>query len=226
MNMALTTAPSIASAAALPGCDIQGSILSVTAKRLPIDIDPYRRVYFVANVSITQSSWHGPNAAMGCAGFADTKQSVIVPARAYNKKVVKVGQKISGLMKPMENFSLSFLTGIKSIVQPPAIKALSEDDNHSTISVKKGTYLKLVLHSTYWQMNAPSSDVLRQIAEPKYISDFAGHIPGMGTGTVTMEYSVEKIGKAEITASRTSCGEALLCTGDQGQFSVTIQVTE
>jgi hypothetical protein len=47
----------------------------------------------------------------------------------------------------------------------------------------------------------------------------------MGCGTVTAVFRAVAPGSATITASRTTCGEALLCTGSAGAYEVTIVVS-
>jgi hypothetical protein len=47
----------------------------------------------------------------------------------------------------------------------------------------------------------------------------------MGCGTVTAVFHALKPGQATISASRTTCGEALLCTGSAGAYEVTIVVS-
>lgn len=108
---------------------------------------------------------------------------------------------------------------------PPTVKNLSESDKNTTVTLKTGDRIWVVLNSTYWEFSPPSSNVLMQVAEPVYAPDLKGHIPGSGAGTVTVEYLVANAGTALISASRTSCGEALLCTGDQGSYAVTVQAT-
>ncbi|MFZ2804466.1 MAG: hypothetical protein WA001_04540 [Patescibacteria group bacterium] len=104
----------------------------------------------------------------------------------------------------------------------PSTKKLDENDNKTTVSANVGDRVELVLNSTYWQVAPPSSDVLKQVADPVVVPILIGHVPGSGAGTVTVDYQVTKTGTAQISASRTSCGEALRCTGDQGSYSVTI----
>jgi hypothetical protein len=48
----------------------------------------------------------------------------------------------------------------------------------------------------------------------------------MGCGTVTATFRGLRGGQATISASRTTCGEALLCTGSAGAFEVTIVVSD
>ena len=111
-------------------------------------------------------------------------------------------------------------------VPATSTKELSETDNRTTLNVKVGDHLRVVLHSTYWQFSPVAGATLHQVADPAYAPELAGRIPGLGSGTVTVEYMVEKSGMEKISASRVSCGEALRCVGNQGMFSVTINASK
>jgi hypothetical protein len=103
---------------------------------------------------------------------------------------------------------------------------LSEADNGRAVTVSVGATLELVLHNTYWQVSASSKPaVLTMIGQPVYSA--AGTmkcVPGTGCGTVTATFKAVAAGAALIAASRTSCGEALLCTGSAGVFEVNVAV--
>jgi hypothetical protein len=49
-------------------------------------------------------------------------------------------------------------------------------------------------------------------------------VPGGGCGTVTAAFRALAPGRATITASRTTCGEAMRCTGTDGAWEVTVVV--
>src|SRR5271157_5658595 len=105
--------------------------------------------------------------------------------------------------------------------------ALSEADNGRTLSVSVGSTVTLVLHNTYWVVHASSDpSVLVMVGQPVYSG--AGTmvcIPGAGCGTVTTSFMAVAPGSAVISASRTSCGEALMCVSGAGTFEVTVVVT-
>jgi hypothetical protein len=103
---------------------------------------------------------------------------------------------------------------------------ITYNDNKKTIPIKKGSMVKLILNSTYWQMDKPSSSILQQQGEPIYTVDHTVKIPGTGAGTVTALYQAVGIGTAMLTASRSSCGEALACPPDLAHFSVILTITE
>jgi len=105
---------------------------------------------------------------------------------------------------------------------------LSEADNGSTVSLRAGGTLRVVLHSTYWQFDPPSDPtVLRSDGRPATSPAPPGQcVPGGGCGTVTATFSALRAGRAVVTAHRTSCGEALRCTGNQGSYAVTVMVSD
>jgi len=71
-----------------------------------------------------------------------------------------------------------------------------------------------------------SSDtaVLSQVSGPSPQPQRSGCVPGGGCGTVTAVYRGTAPGQAQVTASRTSCGEAMGCTADKSHFVVYVIV--
>lgn len=110
---------------------------------------------------------------------------------------------------------------------PPLAGAqITETDNGHTLRIHAGSELKLILHNTYWQI-AGSSDlaVLAPVGAAVYSgAGLISCIPGSGCGTVTQVFRAAGLGQAILTASRTSCGEVLQCTGATGSYKVTIVV--
>ena len=107
----------------------------------------------------------------------------------------------------------------------PAHRQLSEIDNGHAVRVRAGATLRVVLHSTYWTFagnTAPS--VVKVSGSPTY-SSRPGGVPGSGNGTVTETLRALAPGRARVSASRTSCGEALRCSPGRGAYSVVIVVT-
>ncbi len=102
---------------------------------------------------------------------------------------------------------------------------VTEPDNGHVLQLSVGRRLELMLGSTYWQV-AGSSDpnVLRQAGEPVVSPQRTGCVPGEGCGTVIAVFDAVTAGRADVTARRTSCGEALSCTGSLGFYRVTIVV--
>ena len=91
-----------------------------------------------------------------------------------------------------------------------------------------GSEITVQLANTYW-MIGPSSDpaVLALVAGPTTSGAApSACLPGMGCGLVTATFRALTPGQATISASRTSCGEALQCTGSAGAYAVTVVVKD
>ncbi|HEY2832256.1 MAG TPA: hypothetical protein VGJ14_07525 [Sporichthyaceae bacterium] len=102
---------------------------------------------------------------------------------------------------------------------------VNEHDNHATITVHKGDRIRVVLHNTYWSIERAHGHALKARGPQKTAGQMgAGCIPGAGCGTVTRTFIADHRGTARLVAGRTTCGEAMRCTGDQGSFRVTIHV--
>jgi hypothetical protein len=119
-------------------------------------------------------------------------------------------------------------SGQSAIPAPtPSNLHVNEADNGHTVTVGVGSEITLELANTYWQVQASSDPaVLALVSGPT--ASGAGPsacLPGMGCGIVTATFRALTPGQATITASRTTCGEALLCTGSAGAYAVTIVVS-
>jgi hypothetical protein len=118
------------------------------------------------------------------------------------------------------------------VAVPPVASAViivRDNANGKTVHMRVGDRLELILASTYWTVHRSSApDVLRQdgptrlLPRPKSCSK----IPGLGCVPVKTSFTAPTVGRAVITASRTSCGEALRCVGDGGRFKVTVLVVK
>ena len=111
-------------------------------------------------------------------------------------------------------------TGAKTI-------AISESSNSTTVSVPVGDYLVVHLHSTYWTIAVPTSPALTKVSS----STIAGgpgcsKIPGMGCGVVSMTFHALRVATVQLSAHRTSCGEALRCTGTNGHWTAKIRLVK
>ena len=126
-------------------------------------------------------------------------------------------------------FALTF-SGVSSAA---TAKVISESSNGKVVSVKVGSTFSVVLNSTYWQYAplAATKAIVSQ-ADPVSAAIFPGPTapagcahPGAGCGTVTWKFKAKALGTAVISASRTTCGEAMRCVGTQGAYAVTVKVT-
>lgn len=106
----------------------------------------------------------------------------------------------------------------------PVVSA-SERQDGGTVTLRKGQRLRVVLHSTYWQL-AGSSDrgVLLPQGAPRVQPQPSGCVVGQGCGTVTAWYVARALGRAEVSGSRTSCGEAMGCTAASGSYTLHVVV--
>jgi hypothetical protein len=111
------------------------------------------------------------------------------------------------------------------IATPSEVHA-TEVNNGSTVTVSVGSEVTLELASTYWQVGDSSDPaVLALVSGPTASAAAMGAcVPGGGCGTVMAAFRALAPGRATITASRTTCGEAMRCTGADGAYEVTVVV--
>lgn len=96
--------------------------------------------------------------------------------------------------------------------------------NGQTVTVAKGREVTITLDSTYWTFQGSSNTAVLQQSGSAVVSP-ASCVPGGGCGTVTAHFRAMGPGRAVVTASRTSCGEALACGPDQSTYQITVVVT-
>ena len=109
----------------------------------------------------------------------------------------------------------------------PSHLQLTEADNGHTVTATVGSTVTVTLENTYWMISASSNPAVLALVSGPTTSGAApsGCLPGMGCGEVTAVFRALAPGQATITASRTTCGEALLCTGSAGAYAVTVEVS-
>src|SRR5215831_13512450 len=101
---------------------------------------------------------------------------------------------------------------------------VTEADNGRTVTAAQGSVVTVTLHSTYWTFAGSSnSAVLQAVGQP--LASPGSCPPGVGCGQVTATFTAVGAGRADVTASRSSCGEALSCTGGSGSFRVSVVVS-
>jgi hypothetical protein len=103
----------------------------------------------------------------------------------------------------------------------------TEADNGRTVVVAVGQRLVVELHSTYWSLDRPAPASVLWPDGPVGVRASppgVGCVPGGGCGTVSQAFLAVGPGTATIIAGRTSCGEAMGCTGDQGRYALTVIV--
>jgi hypothetical protein len=115
------------------------------------------------------------------------------------------------------------LTGCGRANAEPVAFSLDEQDNGQTVHVPVGADIVVTLHSTYWTfVPLATAGVLHADGAPAVAGGQCP--PGVGCGTVIVRFNAVAAGTAQLTAARTSCGEALACGPGEGTFRVTIDV--
>ena len=110
---------------------------------------------------------------------------------------------------------------------PSSTVTVKDDANGTTVHVRVGTDVQLLLSSSYWSVNGSSTvAVLRQDGGSTVLPRPTNcpAIPGLGCQPVRTDFTATAAGTAIVTANRTVCGEALACPADKRHFSVTIVV--
>jgi hypothetical protein len=104
--------------------------------------------------------------------------------------------------------------------------ALKDPPSGSKTTVRVGQTLTVSLSSTYWVFGGSSDPaVLKDIGGQVTPAPRGTCVPGGGCGTSSESFKAIAPGQAEVTASRTSCGEAMRCTGDAGSFKLEVTVS-
>jgi hypothetical protein len=105
------------------------------------------------------------------------------------------------------------------------VHTVDDTANGTTLHVHVGDTVRVTLHSTYWQMDPPSTSLKASDSAVAASPPGPGNVPGSGAGTVVTSYVIVRSGAAKITAQRTSCGEAMLCAPNERSYVVTLAIT-
>lgn len=121
-------------------------------------------------------------------------------------------------------------TGTNQVSGPPQVQVsvvLDEQANHTDVTVHVGSRVELLLHSDYWTIHGSSQPaVLEQNGPTLQLPRTPPTCPpGVGCNPLETLFTALRPGTAVINASRTTCGEALLCLKDQRTYTVTVTVT-
>lgn len=101
---------------------------------------------------------------------------------------------------------------------------VGDDQNGKTITLHPGQTMTLVLSSTAWTIQGSSDpQVLAQVGTA--VASPAATCPYGGCGTVSATFRAVAAGMAHVSASRSSCGEAMGCTSAAGTYQITVVVT-
>ena len=103
---------------------------------------------------------------------------------------------------------------------------LDDRNNHGTVSVHVGQTVELTLASTYWTIGAPSGTALGAVGPERKTPNYTkpGCHGGTGCGTDVRDFKAVRTGTSGISATRSTCGEALRCSDAQSRFFVTVHV--
>jgi hypothetical protein len=117
--------------------------------------------------------------------------------------------------------------GSTSPTAMPSQLQVGDANNGHSLTVVVGSEVTIQLGNTYWMIGASSDPTVLALVSGPTASGAAPSacLPGMGCGIVTAVFRALAPGQATISASRTTCGEALLCTGSAGVYEVTIVVS-
>jgi hypothetical protein len=102
---------------------------------------------------------------------------------------------------------------------------VTDKSSGTTMSLHVGDRLRVVLGSTYWRFSGLPANPAVEAAGSTSIRPDRDCVPGGGCGTVAHQYSAIGTGRATLTATRTSCGEALACSPEQSKFTLIVSVT-
>jgi hypothetical protein len=110
----------------------------------------------------------------------------------------------------------------------PTLIVIRDNANGKSVPVAVGDRVELLLSSSYWNVAGSSAPrVLRQDGPATLMprpSSCPANIPGLGCSPIQMKFTALAGGRAFITASRSTCGEAMRCMPDQTRFTVTVVV--
>jgi hypothetical protein len=113
-----------------------------------------------------------------------------------------------------------------SVPAQAATSTVGDASNGKALTIHTGDTVTVVLANTYWTIDTGAGTVLKAVGAQ---ANAAGHpgpgcYGGSGCGTATRTFAAVAAGTANLTAHRTTCGEALQCSADQKSFRVSVTV--
>jgi hypothetical protein len=105
----------------------------------------------------------------------------------------------------------------------PRVVVATMADNGLTKTLRTGERLVVRLDSTYWTF-ASAAPQLR-LSDSPVVATSSPCRSGTGCGSVTATYSAIGTGRFTVAADRTSCGEAVRCTGAGSTYRLTVVVS-
>ncbi len=119
--------------------------------------------------------------------------------------------------------SVSVITSPTSSASAGAV-TVDEKADRTTVQATVGATVRVQLHSSYWSAVGSSAPQLLA-PDGSSASPSPSCRPGGGCATVTSTFTARQPGTVQLTADRTSCGEAMPCSPDQQHFAVTVEIT-
>jgi len=123
--------------------------------------------------------------------------------------------------------------GLQSAFAGSSITSYTEAMNKAAINAKIGSSFRVSLSSMYWQLSPVKANIVGQVGGvlsqpvmPGPNAPAGCQHPGAGCGKQTWTFKAKMAGTTILQATRTSCGEALRCVGDQGLFTLRVRVVK
>lgn len=105
---------------------------------------------------------------------------------------------------------------------------VDQSANGRTLHLAVGARLVVSLNSTYWSFTGDQNSTVLRAGMPQTRAVLPGSTsscaPGQGCGTLSDTFVALAAGSTHVRATRTTCGEAMLCRPDQRRFAVTVIV--
>jgi hypothetical protein len=140
---------------------------------------------------------------------------------------VIVGALLGGCSASDSTATRQGATSTTSVLRTPkaGTTTLTDQNNGQTISLHPGDRARVLLSNTYWTFQPDSAPAVLRSDGPAVVRpQLRGCVPGEGCGTVMVAYTAIEPGTATITATRTTCGEAISCTPANDHFQITFVV--
>jgi hypothetical protein len=116
-------------------------------------------------------------------------------------------------------------SGMVSAAAAGTIVHVGDRWNGKAVTLHVGDVLSATLGSTYWMFGPTPSNLAADGPMTTHVGGSScPRFPGSGCGWVQRQYQATRAGSAVLSASRTSCGEALRCTGGAGRWRLTVRV--
>lgn len=109
------------------------------------------------------------------------------------------------------------------------VTVVGDGAGNQTVHVKQGTHVDVVLRSSYWKFDGSSAPTVLREDGPARLLPLPPGVscpPGTGCRPVEAVFTAGQPGTAVVKASRTVCGEAMLCAPGQRSYQLAVVVTK